>query len=378
VILVVILLTLYCALLVAFHAGWQRAVRDRGNTNVPAYPMISVIVAVRNEQDHIASLMIDLRQQSYANYEVIIVNDHSTDNTLLVAEHNKFANVTVVQNRDAGKKAAIQTGVATAKGDIIATTDADCSVGKHWLECIQKSFASEKVKFAFGAVGIQPSTSFFASLQAVEFASLIGSGAASSALGFPTMSNGANLAFRKEVFENLNGYKGNEHIASGDDEFLMRKVVRAFPDGVKFIPYKDASVITASQRTVRAFVNQRLRWAGKWKHNTSTVSVVLAFFIFSLQLAVVAALVSLPFEINYSLIILLVAKFVLEGTLISSVCRFSKIPMSWTAFLALQILHPLYVIGIGLLSNFATPIWKDRAVRIESNGQSTKHKARPG
>lgn len=359
-ILVIIFLTAYTVLLVAFHAGWQRAVRDRENTSAPFYPMISVVVPVRNEQENISPLLNDLREQDYGNYEVILVNDHSTDDTLNVAEHNKFANVTIIQNRDAGKKAAIQTGIAVAKGELIATTDADCRLGKHWLECIQKTFANQKVKFVFGAVGILSGESFFSKLQAVEFSSLIGSGGASSALGFPTMCNGANLAFRKETFERVNGYAGNEHIASGDDEFLMRKVVKAFPDGVKFIPYKDASVITAPMKSVGAFAHQRLRWAGKWKHNTSIVTVMLALFIFSTQVAVVAGAISLAFSINYPVIILLLTKLVLEGSFINRVCRFSKVPMSWTAFLALQLLYPFYVLGVGFFSNFVNPVWKDR------------------
>jgi poly-beta-1,6-N-acetyl-D-glucosamine synthase len=366
VILVFIFLTFYCILLLSFHAGWQRAVRDRKNTSIPFYPVISIIVPVRNESENIPSLLNDLRQQDYGNYEVIIVNDHSTDDTLQVAGQNRFANVTIVQNRDVGKKAALQTGIAFAKGEIIATTDADCRLGRHWLECIQKTFANPKVKFGFGAVAIQNDESFFSKLQSVEFASLIGSGAASSAWGFPIMCNGANLAFRKEAFDAVGGYKGNEHIASGDDEFLMRKMMKRFAGAVKFIPYKDARVITSPQRSLDAFVSQRLRWAGKWKHNTSVTSIMLALFIFALQLAVLAGISSLASSLNYSLIILLLAKLVLEGSFINRVCRFSNVPMSWTAFFCLQLLYPLYVIGVGLFSNFTTPIWKDREVKAES------------
>ncbi|HEY0653328.1 MAG TPA: glycosyltransferase [Chryseosolibacter sp.] len=323
--------------------------------------MISVVVPFRDEQESLASLLDDLRQQEFSNYEVILVNDHSSDDSVAIAEQHRFPNVSIVQNRHLGKKAALDTGIEIAKGEIIVTTDADCSVGKHWLESIRKSLVNPKIKFVFGAVGIQPQPTFFAALQRVEFASLIGSGAASSAIGFPTMSNGANLAFRKEAFAQVKGYKGNEHIASGDDEFLMRKIIQTFPDSVKFIPYADATVLTKPQKSLAEFVQQRLRWAGKWRHNSSKVSVALAFFIVGVQLAFTAAVISSLFSLNYSILILLLTKMFLEATFINRVCRFTKVGMAWAAFLVLQIVYPFYVLGIGLMSNVTQPVWKGRA-----------------
>lgn len=326
-------------------------------------PMISVIVPVRNEQENIANALLALKNQTYANFEVILVNDHSSDNTMDVAMQNRFSNMSVLHNRDAGKKSALQTGIHMAKGELIATTDADCVMDELWLESIRKTFTNEKIVFAFGAVSIQTNERFFSKLQAVEFASLIGSGAATSALGFPTMSNGANLAFRKSAFTAVAGYEGNKHIASGDDEFLMRKIDAKFPDGIKFIPYKVASVHTTPKQSVSEFTSQRLRWAGKWKHNSSLATVALAFYIFVTQLCVIAGFITLFTSFNYSIALLLLIKFVFEASFVSRVCRFSKATFSWHAFLLLQIVYPFYVIIIGTLGTFVKPSWKGREIK---------------
>jgi poly-beta-1,6-N-acetyl-D-glucosamine synthase len=365
IVIVIAFLTAYCALLVALHSGWQRAIRLGNNPPSPFYPFISVVIPFRNEQGNIQAILNDLRAQDYSNYEVILVNDHSTDESVSIAERHRFANVSIVENRQVGKKGALATGIALAHGEIIATTDCDCRVGPLWLESIRKTICDTKLNLVFGAVFIDPKSSVFETLQSVEFASLIGSGAATAGLGFPTMCNGANLAFRKEAFHTVGGYRGNEHIASGDDEFLLRKILATFPESVGFIPYKEAAVRTRPAKSLGSFFNQRLRWAGKWRHNSSAIAMGLAFFILLTQLAVFGAILSLINTINYSIIILILSKTFLEGALISRVCRFCKIRMSWGAFFLLQILYPLYVLSVGITSNFISPVWKGRVVKTE-------------
>jgi poly-beta-1,6-N-acetyl-D-glucosamine synthase len=362
VIFLIIVLTSYCFLLFLLQVGWSKAIRDRGRDDSSFYPLISVIIPVRNEAENLPGLLAALRNQRYANFEVILVNDHSSDNTVDVVMQYKFPNLSVIDNKETGKKAALETGIDFAKGEIIATTDGDCWMDEQWLEGIHKTFTNKKIAFVFGAVTIQSNESFFSKLQAVEFASLIGSGAATSAFGFPTMSNGANLAFRKSAFSTVNGYEGNKHIASGDDEFLMRKIHTRFPSGIKFIPYKFAFVSTSPKKSLSEFVSQRLRWAGKWKHNSSLTTVGVAIYIFITQLCVLAGFITLFTSFNYSVVLLLLIKLIFEASFISRVCRFSKANFSWTAFLFLQIAYPFYVIIIGVLANFVKPSWKQREI----------------
>lgn len=359
-----LILTSYCILLLILQIGWHKALRGREVTRSGFYPFITVLIPVRNERNHVASILNALGKQHYSNFEVIVINDHSSDDTVAVAKKNSFANVSVITNSYQGKKAALDTGVLIAKGEIIVTTDADCRMGEHWLESIRNTFANEQTVFAFGAVAIDAKQSFFSKLQAVEFASLIGSGAATSALGFPTMCNGANLAYRKEVYLQVNGYQGNLDVASGDDEFLMRKVLEKYPKGVRFIPFKGASVTTGAQPSLADFVSQRLRWASKWKFNSSVYTVALALSVFAIQGGVIASFISLFINFDYAIALLLVIKLSFEASFISRVCRFSNTKFSWPAFLALQLIYPFYVVLIGLLANILRPTWKERPVKF--------------
>lgn len=361
-IFITVSLTLYCALLLVLQIGWHRALRGRERHDAPYYPLISVIIPFRNEEENIAGLLEALKGQMYDNFEVIAVNDSSTDSSVGVATQNKFSNVAIINSTGAGKKAAIETGIAVAQGEIIVTTDADCIMNAHWLEGIAKVFANENVVFGFGGVGIRSSRNFFSRMQAVEFASLIGSGAATAALGYPTMCNGANLAFRKSTFAKVKGYEGNRHIASGDDEFLMRKVQNHFPDGIRFIPYKTSTVTTFAKPSLAEFFNQRLRWAAKWRHNKSVFTIALALFIFIVQLSILAAYASLFFSFSYVISLLLLVRLTFESSFIIRVCRFTGVRYSWLAFLALQIVYPFYVLVVGILANFVTPSWKSREI----------------
>ncbi|HEY0743756.1 MAG TPA: glycosyltransferase [Chryseosolibacter sp.] len=357
-----IILTSYCILLLMLQIGWHKAIHQREVSKSAFYPFISVLIPVRNERERIANVLIALSKQQYNNFEVIVINDHSSDDTVDVAKKNSFANVSVITSNGRGKKAALDAGIKIAKGELIATTDADCIMDEHWLESIRKAFANEKTVFAFGAVAIDARGGFFSRVQSVEFASLVGSGAATSALGFPTMCNGANLAYRKEVYESVNGYEGNTHIASGDDEFLMRKIIRTHPHGVTFIPFTSACVTTCAQQSLSDFLSQRMRWASKWKFNTSFHTVALALYIFAVQASVLSGAVSLFVSFSFAIVLLFVIKLFLEASFISRVCRFSKSHFSWPAFLFLQLVYPLYVVLIGLVANFSRPSWKGRPV----------------
>ncbi|MBT1699561.1 glycosyltransferase [Fulvivirgaceae bacterium PWU4] len=353
------ILLCYCCLVIMLWIGWQRLSRQ----TVPeatAEQMITVVVAVRNEEKNITRLLNDLAAQQYSHFEVIAVNDHSSDASAALLRASGLRNLVVLENEGNGKKHAITTGVKAAKGSVIVTTDADCSLPQQWLRIINRYFQREVVKFAFGGVRMQRDASFFSQLQAIEFASLIGSGAATAAWGRPTMCNGANLAYRKHAFEAVNGYEGNLHIASGDDEFLMRKIFDRYPDGVCFMASAEVVVGTQPQPDVASFLQQRLRWAAKWKFNSSGYTISLALFILASQLVSLWCLASLVIDPSYPVLFLLVLKAVLEGFFLRHVCRFLKVHWRWPALVLLQLLYPVYVVLVGVTSNFVSGTWKGR------------------
>ncbi|HEY8937748.1 MAG TPA: glycosyltransferase [Cyclobacteriaceae bacterium] len=364
--LIAFLFLFYCILLIMLIAGWRRALQHISSIKAHENDhFISILIPVRNEETTIASLLQNLKLQSYSSYEVIIIDDHSDDNTFnIVKGCVSDDRIKVLCSEGNGKKHALATGIAAASGSIIVTTDADCIADVNWLKIINRAFQDEKIKLVFGGVRIKEDGTLFSSLQQLEFGSLIGSGAATLVLGFPTMCNGANLAFRKKNFNEAGGYADHIHIPSGDDEFLLRKVASMYPEGIYFLNDKASVVTTNATETIRDFLYQRIRWAGKWKYNQSWSSKLLAVFIFLFQLGSIAAfiLIAAGFA-NAFLTLLWIFKILLELLFLKQVNNFLGNKWKWLNFILLQLIYPVYVVCIGLISNFKSFEWKGRKLK---------------
>lgn len=351
---------LYFALLIFFLAGWKRAMQEPPDPVPAKEPFISVVIPVRNEELTISTLLTDLSQQEYKNFEIIVVNDDSEDETLWMVSTFQIKNLQIIHNKGKGKKAALTSGIKLARGTIIVTTDADCSVSPLWLKEVRAGFRNPKIMMVFGGVRMAGKGSFFDDLQSMEFASLIGSGASAAALGVPIFCNGANLAFRKKAFSDVKGYEGNLSVPSGDDEFLMRKIQTLYPRSIRFLHHPETVVATPTQPDPDAFINQRVRWASKWRYNSSSIAQALAVAIVLMQIV---------FVINWCLVFsaailhalfLIALKMILEAALLLQVCRFLGTRWNWAAFFSLQILYPLYVVAIAVNSFFVPFQWKNR------------------
>lgn len=352
----------YYLLLVLLLAGWKRAsVRQKGQFHGGGkQPLISVVIPVRNEALNVWNVLMSLAQQEYKHFEIIVVNDASEDETLWVAKHAGLENLHVLQNRGAGKKEALATGIRVAKGSIIATTDADCSLCPRWLTVIREEFKDRAVMMAFGAVRLEGDHSWFSIFQEIEFSSLIGSGASTAGLGIPTLCNGANLAFRKKAFLEVKGYDDNVRIPSGDDEFLMRKIHRRYPLGIRFMSDPGSVVTTKPQADLGSFIHQRIRWASKWRYNSSPFASSLAVFILVLQIAFTANWFYVFSPSILHAFFLLAIKMILEAAFLLQVCRFLGTSWNWLGFFGLQIIYPIYVLAIGGASFLVPFRWKNR------------------
>jgi poly-beta-1,6-N-acetyl-D-glucosamine synthase len=367
VLLPIIVFACYFIILGLFILGWNRGMREDVQPEIAESKLlVSVIIPARNECRNIEALLSDLANQRHAAFEVIVVDDHSEDDTFRVVHDfaNRNSRIRIISNKGQGKKVALTLGVESAKGSIIVTTDADCRVSPEWLSVLAHSFEDKNVKMAFGGVRME-ATSAFSSLQSLEFARLIGSGMAIASLWHPVMCNGANLAFRKSAFEEVAGYEDNLHIPSGDDEFLMRKILVLYPTGVKAVFHRGAVVSTLPNGTLREFLQQRIRWAGKWAYNSSLLSKALAVFIFCLQLS--ALLLPLFVAVGWmdikTFLILVLSKASVEFLFLKRVTRFLSLPCNWVSFAILQVIYPLYVVFIGFISNFKSFEWKGRKLR---------------
>ncbi|MEM9338466.1 MAG: glycosyltransferase [Bacteroidota bacterium] len=329
---------------------------------------LSVVIPVRNEAHNILSLLEDLALQDYplTEFEVIIVDDFSSDTTLQVIEkYSKKTPLdltikTLLNASKTGKKHALTHGIECAKYEVILTTDADCRVGKSWIRSFAMAF-SPATNIVAGPVSLK-GEGLFADLQKVEFAGLVGFGAASLVSNSPSMCSGANLAFRKQAFFSVGGYESNIHIPTGDDEFLLYEILNKYPGSGHFLKEKTAIVTTQCHRSFRLFFNQRARWIGKWKHNKNTklrMLAVLFFLDYTILLGSAIFATASPSHFN-ALAGIIFLRMVSEIIFLSSVCKFLKVNDVLRTALYLQLFYPVHVFFMGLLSIFDRYTWKGR------------------
>jgi cellulose synthase/poly-beta-1,6-N-acetylglucosamine synthase-like glycosyltransferase len=365
----VVIFGIYFGFLLICIVGWMKFRSSIITSCELKKRKVSVIIPFRNEEESIQNLLDSVKVQDYSvsDFEILFIDDNSTDSSPALVQkwinnNSNFKSYYLLSDDD-GKKKAITIGVKHASGEIILTTDGDCILPSNWISSMISSFDME-TKMVAGLVKIEASQSFFSKIQSLEFSTVLGTGIAFQKLGYPIYCNGASLAYLKNAFEEVKGYEGNEDIPSGDDEFLMRKFKKAFPNSI--IEVKYLSVVgTRPQSSVKSFLNQRVRWAGKWKLNNSYLYKSLAVFILIFQFIFLGSLsllllndlkISISILIGVKVLIDLVFIFMVSNTLNQ---RFYVFP-----FLSLQLVYPFYVILIGLLSQFVNYEWKGRTQSV--------------
>lgn len=271
-----------------FYLGWYLNDRTTKKSRQENYDLsqISVVIPFRNEASNIPNLLASIKQLTHLPLEFIWVNDHSEDTSLnnlknLPSNHQLLH----LPNGQTGKKAAIRAGIAYAKGSFILTWDADIQVPKTYFEHLQKIPSSALSIFP---VRMQ-ATSIWELFYELDYYFLSSINVAISGFRKPIVASGANLLFKKESFLACDSIKQHQHIASGDDQFLLNDFKKAGKT-IQVIPLHGLCVTTATPHSLKSFLYQRLRWIGKSskiKDNTTNfISIVgvlyLALFIFLL------------------------------------------------------------------------------------------------
>lgn len=362
------LLINYLVFLSILYAGLKRLPKKQEKITQPEF--VSVIIPFRNESQNILASLESIAAQDYPvdKFEVIFVNDVSNDDSyekLMRADKPDNFKVLSISDHSLGrayKKQAVSFGIENAKGEIIVTTDADCQHDKSWLSSLLSQF-DNKTGFVSGPVRFVPENNLFSKVQALEFASLVISGAGLIGIKKPTICNGANLAFRKSLFKSLHGYSDQMHLSSGEDELLMQKISRETDYSVKFIWEKNAVVTTNPNKNLHDFIQQRKRWASKslfYKDNLliAKLAMIYLFFVSLIVQLVLAVFLSKIFI--FSFIIFLLLKFVFEYKVISIGSDFLFPRKLLKYFFVTEVFQIIYIIIAGVQGVFGNFNWKGR------------------
>ena len=192
---------------------------------------VSVIICAWNEEDNLKKHLQSVLEQDHPDFEVIVVNDHSNDETDLLLdawkkkyEHLRIVNLTRENVKMRGKKFAISMGIKGATHDRLVFTDADCRpTSKDWLKMMSGHLNGE-VKLVLGFGGFEKRKGLLNKLYRYESVHIALQYLSYALAGVPYMGVGRNLAYRKELFFQTKGFLKHRHVASGDDDLLVNEV----------------------------------------------------------------------------------------------------------------------------------------------------------
>lgn len=374
---------LYAALLLYYR---------RLYVNVPTFTMqknhqnktVAVIIPARNEAQHIKKCISSIIAQSYPAhlFEIIVVDDHSDDETPSIVTNLQATNIKLLYLKDfvqgafnAYKKKAIEVAIANTTADIIITTDADCIVPPNWLQHYVNFFNETNAVFVAAPVFIQYQHRFIEVFQSVDFMSLQGITTAVVHANQMTMCNGANMAYTRKGFYEVNGFNGIDTIASGDDMLLMHKFFKHYPQQVKFLQLPAVIVNTAAVQTIQQFFQQRIRWASKAdKYDDKRILPVLLLVYFLNVLLLFIPLIIIFYNPTVEWLGLrwngvtiwcsmFALKFLAEWYFMYPVAKFFNAMQLWWYFPLMQPFHIVYTVVAGWLGKWSTYQWKERKVQ---------------
>lgn len=367
-----ILTTLYVALVIYMRMGWGRLPAWKKPHGFNPRTPVSILVAARNEAHNIGTLIEALLAQEYPRelLEIIIIDDHSTDGTSAVVRGYAAQGVQLLvlnesEPLNSYKKKAISEGIARATGELVVTTDADCRMGRQWLATIVAFYEQRELYMVSSPVVYSDEKNAFEEAQTLEFLYLIGLGAAGIGNRHPATCNGANLAYRRDIFYEMGGFAGIDDLASGDDELLLHKVAAHYADRVGFCKSTEAVVYTDAKPTLRELLSQRRRWASKSIKYKDKAIVVLGVSIWLFNAVLLATGVLSLFYPGYAFVLAtaLTSKFLVELFFLYPLVRFARRPALLAYLPVLTLVHVVYMVYIGLAGNWGKYEWKDRRVR---------------
>jgi glycosyltransferase involved in cell wall biosynthesis len=248
---------------------------------------VSVVICGYNEEKHWESLVEKLLDQDYPNYEIVLVNDQSTDNTKFVFKqweyHPKIKLVDISEDikKGFGKKFALTLGIKAAKYDYLLLTDADCKPrDSHWISSMVQHFSTKDIILGYGAyekrAGLLNKLIRFDTFQvAMQYMSF-------AILGKAYMGVGRNLAYKKSLFFENKGFASHLHLPSGDDDLFIKEVTNA--NNTIISAELSSHTLSEPKTTFKSWIRQKSRHLSTGVHYKPYHKLMLGLWTLSQSL----------------------------------------------------------------------------------------------
>lgn len=356
-----LLLFFYAALITQLAFGIVKM--NKQNTSQSSEPKtsFSIIVPFRNEAENLPILLESLEKLNYPTelFEVILVDDESEEKYDLRSTIYNLKIIPNIRKSNSPKKDAIETAIQMAKHNWIVTTDADCKVPENWLAIFDAKINETQAKMCVGSVGYVNETGFLHDFQNTDFLSLQGVTAGSFGIGKPFMCNGANFAYEKAFFKDLNGFEGNNNLASGDDVFLLQKALKLAPEKIAYLGNLNV-VFTKSCASWKVLIHQRVRWASKTSAYANWYPKILGILVFLTNLSGIFLLIAPIYESELikTTVYFWILKFGIDFMFLKFSSAYFKLPFK--NFLGSFLCYPFFTVLIVGKAMFGKFEWKER------------------
>lgn len=249
---------------------------------------VSVVICAKNEADNLRRFLPRILEQDYPHYEVLVVDDGSTDDTVQVLTelgtqypHLRSTHLSgELQLAAKGKKKALAHGIAHAQYDTLLLTDADCyPTSRDWVTHMVAPLEHTHNDLVLGYAPLTPQRGLLNALSRLETTYTAIQYLSFALRRMPYMGVGRNLAYRKSLYTRQGGFEAHQHIASGDDDLFVRAA--AHPDRLAVVLHPAAHMYSATAQNWRSFFRQKSRHLSTAPHYRPVHQVMLAIFALS-------------------------------------------------------------------------------------------------
>ena len=279
---------------------------------MPKRMSISVIVCAKNEEENAINFIPLLAEQNYPDFEIVLIDDASSDNTLAVFEgfEKQYPNVRLVKvkNNEAfwgNKKYALTLGIKAAKKEYLLFTDADCyPTSRDWITAMSSQFTEQKtIVLGYGKYEkiansfLNKLIRFETLLTAVQYFSWAKS-------GHPYMGVGRNLAYKKEEFFNVNGFISHIQVRSGDDDLFINEAAKAKNTTIAYTP--ESITLSKPKTSYKEWLIQKRRHIATANYYKPFDKFQLSLFYCSQLLFFILPIILLAFQFHWILVLSLI------------------------------------------------------------------------
>jgi biofilm PGA synthesis N-glycosyltransferase PgaC len=361
----------YIALILGMLLGIRKLKTFQPSKETNIYTKFSIIIPFRNEARNLPDLLFSLIHSDYPldAYEIYLVNDESSDVYLKIIETFQYQNPNLnlflldnIRKSPSPKKDAIDTAIQVCHYDWIISSDADCMFSKDSLRILNRFILEKDPYFVTGMVQMKANQSILQQFQKWDWMSLTGFTMSGFGWQKPLICSGANLSYRKDIFIELGGFTGNEHLASGDDVFLLQKMTQAYPNRVHYLYQPEQMVFTKPLPTWRTVFEQHKRWMAKTGQIKNKLLTAIGLVIFAMNVSwiMVGSLSWINHSFFKDFIILTSVKWSMDLLFLTYTAQKMQSKIDWLRLVFSQIIYPIFSVLVtfsGLLLGFS---WKGR------------------